>query len=239
MTDPRPLLSTGHFFPESRDRIREIFSGYGHPGGGLGDLRPAALLLPHGALMYCGTATVPLVRLLSKDFPGKIMLIGSVHREYEDTLRLPPYGGFETPFGPLPCDRVLALKLAKEIPCAVCSEIPFEEEACFDLILTSLRSYGFSGPILPVLAGSSSGTVKEAVIELLKKLVGEEGYFPILTANFRRSHLTGEEEALCGEALFESLTAYFSGYTFRWYHGSDRDYSAGFWESYSGKEAYI
>ena len=102
-------------------------------------------------------------------------------------------------------------------------------------ILTALRSYGFTGRILPVLAGSSSGPVKKGIIELLNTLVGDEGYFPVVTANFqlstRRSDEKGEEEALCGEQLVESLAAYFSGCTFRWYHGEDRAYSAGFCES--------
>ena len=75
----------------------------------------------------------------------------------------------------------------------------------------------------------------EALSKLLEKLVTAEGYFPILTANYRRSPQnpvqTAEEEALCGEALFEGFRAYFSEYAFRCYHGSDSGYSAGFWES--------
>ena len=171
------------------------------------------------------------------------MLIGSVHREYADTLWMPPFGGFDTPFGPLFCDRVLALKLAKEIPSSHCSDIPFQEEACFDLILTALRSSGYEGRILPVLAGSSSGPVTEALKKLLKKLVAEEGYFPILTANYRPSSRlppeTAEEEALCGEALLVGFRAYLSECEFRWYHGADTGYSAGFWESRAGTKVKL
>ena len=232
----RPLLSGDHFFPSRPQEFQALLPPFEEvPPLKLGT-PPLGLLLPHGAATYTLASALPLVRTLGAHIAAGILLLGTVHREFSRRLWFPPYAGLSTPFGVAPIPVGLVADLAARFGTARVDPLPFEEEPCFDLIISLLTGGGYRGPILPILIGSPAPEPTPDLADLVRLIVEERGFFPIVSANYSLGHEGEEPAALCGEALKTSLDGLFRRARFRWYYGHTRAdgdeppcYPSGYW----------
>ncbi|WP_319561490.1 AmmeMemoRadiSam system protein B [Marispirochaeta sp.] len=226
--DLRPLLAAGHFFSGDNEKLGsqfdKLFSSQKRPS----KKQARAAIVPHGAVTYAGPGLTWALQRLSLESADAVILLAQVHRETEDTIWLPDYSGFMTPFGTL---TVPSRKTLEEISGFAdlfrTGRIPFEEEPCFDMILSALSYLGFSGQILPILFGSDRDSLKKAGLDLLDYL--DPAYLPVIISNHIKDPHSGIIEAQDGKNLVKLLETHLSAPPARWYHGENPQYCAALW----------
>lgn len=223
----RPLLSDGHFFPRDRTDFSALMTERRAALPPAEPVRAAAAMVPHGGLDYAGSGLAWTLQQLPLSSVKAVVIMALVHREEEESIWLPDYSGFHTHFGVLPVPREKLDELAGMRSAFRLGRIPFEEEPCFDLILSALGNLGFSGRVLPVLFGSENESLLDPGLKLLENLGGD--YFPMVSANFPEDHENGTIHGERGKILLKLLNMHFHASPGRWYHGEGPQYSAALW----------
>jgi AmmeMemoRadiSam system protein B len=231
--DIRPLLSAGHFFPREKEelsaRLAETAAG-AHPGK---PVKGRAALVPQGALNYSGSGLLWALQQLPLSSARAIVIMAKVHRENEETIWFPDYSGFHTPFGILPVDRDTLDSISETGNIFRLGRIPFEEEPCFDLILSALASFNYTAPVLPVLFGSATDSLLQSGLYMLEELLPE--YLPLVSANFVKKPESGMIQAQGEDFLLKLLETHFHAPPDRWYHGESPQYCAALWQASQSK----
>lgn len=104
----------GSFYPGSEKRLREMLDSFFGPLGGLpepGAPRSVGGLSPHAGYVYSGEVAAHTYRAFRKQLPETVVTLGPNHTGLGSGVALMTSGTWETPFGDLEIDEVLARKI--------------------------------------------------------------------------------------------------------------------------------
>lgn len=111
-----------------------------------------ALIAPHAAYKYSGTAAAHAFRPLSGQRYKRVFILAPWHGGKLATCALPSATGMQTPLGPVPIDTATIARL-KAIPWFPTADQCFGKEYSIETVLPLLQRTVGNVPIVPILVG--------------------------------------------------------------------------------------
>ncbi len=107
----------GQFYPAESQEIEKMFTHYNKiidealQDKSVLELKPHAIIVPHAGYVYSAFTANIAFRVLQNSHAKRVVVIGPSHRVYLDGVSVAKYDSYETPFGALKIDTVLADEL--------------------------------------------------------------------------------------------------------------------------------
>ena len=193
--DMRSPVLAGTWYPGNPEALRQTIGGYlsranpSHPEG-----KVVTLIVPHAGYAYSGQVAAYSYKLLERNAPGVVFLIGPSHRVGFRGISVSRYSSYKTPLGVVPVDRDLAEKLLsvnprmKWVPQADAQEHSLEIQIPF--LQTVLKSFR----IVPILMGEQDletcALLARSLVQVLPN--GEEA---VILASTDLSHFHTDQRA--------------------------------------------
>ncbi len=115
----RRAVVAGQFYPASSEEIEEMLNHFNRVlQEGIRDKKiletsTRAVIVPHAGYVFSGFTANIAYRLLKNSDINRIVVIGPSHRVYLAGSSVGEHDLFETPFGDIPVDKVLATEIIK------------------------------------------------------------------------------------------------------------------------------
>jgi hypothetical protein len=163
-----PVLA-GTWYPGNPEVLRQTIGDYlsrANPSGPEGKV--LAVIVPHAGYIYSGQVAAYSYKLLQRNAPRTVFLIGPSHRVGFRGISVSQYSSYKTPLGVVPVDQELAKKLLsvnpqmKWVPQADAQEHSLEIQIPF--LQTVLKDFH----IVPIIMGEQD---LETCVLLAKSLV--------------------------------------------------------------------
>lgn len=188
----RENIVEGLFYPSSREQLEKMLEPLVPQG------RATFGLFPHGDWDF-------IYPLLETGWPhlipqaDKILLISSVHRQWDRGIFLPKEREFQSPLGALPVDTRSLRQLSEGSSLFSMDGRPHEEEHGLEILLPLIsHSYG-EIPLVPMLTGSlQEKEINEAGAALKEWASEQNNLLVLVTANGKRESPDGGEP-FCGK----------------------------------------
>lgn len=182
ITDVRQPLVEGLFYPGNREDLKkEVHRLLGESRTQPGDYN--TLVLPHGGWDYTGPFLADGFKAVSEKSFTRVVIIGSVHREFTDRVILPEARSFLISGKEIKTDREAIKALKKEVKKLQISNTPHMEEHSLESVLPFISVLWPEARIVPILLGktiiSLVRTLKNGV-EMLR----DENTLVIVSTNF-------------------------------------------------------
>ena len=107
----------GQFYPAESQEIEKMFAHYNKiideslQDKSVLELKPRAIIVPHAGYVYSAFTANIAFRVLKNSHAKRVVVIGPSHRVYLDGVSVARYDSYETPFGALKIDTLLADEL--------------------------------------------------------------------------------------------------------------------------------
>ncbi|MFQ3621463.1 MAG: AmmeMemoRadiSam system protein B [Spirochaetales bacterium] len=165
----REPIAEGLLYPEDPTLLKEQLI---HLGMGIPDPPGASLgiLTPHAAYDRCGKLLARAFRAVEKRKIQRVILLGAVHREEEESIFLPESTAFRTPLGTLPVDVEIVEELFASGTKLIKNDIPHLEEHCLEVQLPFIAYYFPHVKIIPILLGKPSLMLVHLLSSTLKSV---------------------------------------------------------------------
>jgi MEMO1 family protein len=157
MTDLRPPVVAGMFYPAEASRLRQEIDGYMDAATIPNLVQVRAVIVPHAGYIYSGPVAAHAYQLLAeqKSRPHRILLLGPSHRSWFRGVAIADVDGFQTPLGVQPVDRAYARALAEQEPVFSAMTSPHTPEHCLEVQIPFIQTVLESIPIVPMLFGEA------------------------------------------------------------------------------------
>ncbi|MCU1384351.1 MAG: hypothetical protein JWL71_3048 [Acidobacteria bacterium] len=189
MNNVRNAAVAGTWYPRTAAGLAAAVDGYltaaDRAGREVaGDL--VALIAPHAGLMYSGPVAAHAYRLLRQRTFDVVVLVGPSHFDPFDGVALPPWTGFDTPFGVAPIDAACARAIAAATPIVHERASAHTREHSLEMQLPFVGRLAPAVPIVPLLMGyQTAETAASLGIALAAALRGRRA---LLIASTDLSH---------------------------------------------------
>jgi len=151
------------------------------------------LICPHAGYVYSGqVAAAGYKQLLGRDY-SVVVVISPSHREYFDGISIYNGDGYETPFGVVEIDEVLATQLAEQGEPFLRSESGHREEHALEVQLPFLQRVLGDFRLIPIVMGDQNYDYSLALGEALAKVLRHQQ--ALIVASSDLSHYYPYEEA--------------------------------------------
>jgi len=171
--DVRPAALAGTWYPAESEVLAGLVDGLlerapARPADGA-DVR--AILVPHAAYRWSGTAAAAAYRQVQGQAPRRVVLLGPSHRTAVRGLALPRQTAFETPLGRIPLDRDALERIGTD-PLAAGDPGAHRLEHSLEVQLPFLqRTLAPGWQLVPVLVGHLEPGDDLRAAELLRPLL--------------------------------------------------------------------
>lgn len=179
MLKVREPIVAGIFYPDSEILLQEELQRLQRESSPPAILATKAVITPHAAYEYTGRVTTAAYLSLAGSRgeaarharPGRILLIGPLHRERENKFIFPEAEVFRSPLGDVRIERESVEKLTASCSCAEENEIPYAEEHCLETQIPFIHYYFPEAAVLPVLAGAVTKRNVSAFVDALFSVI--------------------------------------------------------------------
>ena len=192
----RPMAASGLFYPDDKDSLVNMLSGYYQPFES-STIRDdvAAVIVPHAGYVFSGVVAASAFAQVHPDKKyDHIFLIGPSHHVYMDGASVnDQYEYCETPLGKMKVDTALCRQLIKDHPCFSCNPEAHSDEHCLEVQLPFLQyRLQMMAPVVPIVIGTQSVSVIRQVAESLKPYFNDNNLF-VISSDF--SHYPSYQDA--------------------------------------------
>jgi AmmeMemoRadiSam system protein B len=168
----RPTSVAGTFYPAEPDRLRrlteellEVAAKVARPTD-LDTAKVVGGLVPHAGLIYSGAIAALTWRLVGEIAPATIVLAGTDHQAAAAGVGVWTGGPWHTPFGDVPVDRDLALRIADLGPPFDADDEAHQGEHSLEVQLPLLGRTCAGAAIVPLAVSPRLQTHEQAGAEL-------------------------------------------------------------------------
>lgn len=181
-------MVSGIFYPENADELAYLMQDLLERVSAEEDSRTSpppgqqlrVLLVPHASYQHIGSYLARAFHLISQAKSiERIVLVSTVHRDFEERVWLPGFDAFRCPLADFPVDTELIRSLNKSFSSDGSSHsggpfqinnIPFTEEHSQEVLLPMLSRTAADATILPLLLGQNSRALIQHTAHALKQL---------------------------------------------------------------------
>lgn len=167
----REPIVEGIFYPdeeqELHSRVRDLLRCSAVPAG-----NAAAVLVPHAGYDYCGSVIASGMKAAAAAEIRRVVVIGPVHRDPEESVYLPESGWFRTPLGLVTVDKDAVLRLESCGPSFVRNDIPHLEEHCIEVLLPFIQYLFPNAAMVPLLLGKPVPALVDSLADGLTAVFG-------------------------------------------------------------------
>ncbi len=168
-----------------------------------GQLR--AVIAPHAGLIYSGPVASFAYKAVRDTRYGAIVLVGPSHFVGFKGVAIWPEGAWETPFGPVTVDSVLAQAIAAESPEIIADRAPHGREHSLEMQLPFIAHLLPGTPIVPLVMGYQTRATAEVLGDAIARAVAARSPAPAETQRRQRQsdegHRDEATEPRAGEVL--------------------------------------
>lgn len=166
----RDSIVDGIFYSSEPEKleaeIEEYYQASSNPKG-----KAKAILAPHAGSRYAWPYVASAFRsAMNRGQTKKIVLLGPVHREYENASFLPESQAFQTPLGPIKVDLESIKALSGKCQNIIINDIAHLEEHCLEIQLPFIKKYFPKAEIIPILIGSAENKNIQSLARALSSL---------------------------------------------------------------------
>jgi MEMO1 family protein len=190
----RRAAVAGSWYPSAPAKLQAALDGYlrradeaaateARRGGEL-----IGLVAPHAGLMYSGPVAAYAYRLLRDRKFDIVALVGPSHFVPFEGVSLWPAGAFETPFGELPVDAVLANELIEQCPSICVQPEAHVREHSLEMQMPFLASLAAGVPILPLVMGRQSRHTAFALADALALVLHQRRALLVASSDLSHYH---------------------------------------------------
>jgi hypothetical protein len=204
----RESVIAGSWYPGNPVTLKQDIERYleqARPPSVTGDLR--ALIVPHAGYMYSGGVAAHAYRLLKEHSFDRVLILAPSHRAYFKGASVYTLGGYRTPLGVVPLDRVIIDELLKHpslveyIPEADAQEhsleiqLPFLQVVLKDFLLT------------PIVMADQSWSFCEKLATVISDVCRNSRVLLIASSDLSHFHPYGEAKLL-DDVVCDHIAAY-------------------------------
>ncbi len=193
----------GSFYPDDPAALARMVDGF------LTDAAPQepagsifGIIVPHAGYGYSGRVAAFAYKLIEKKPFRTVVIIGTSHHYPWSGVSVYPRGAFRTPFGNVPIDEPLALKLiSPEDGITVMPQV-FEKEHSVEVQIPFLQRALTDFSIVPVMMGQCSLATCKALGHRLKEaLAGRTDCLVVVSTDMYHGYDYDEADAVDGLTL--------------------------------------
>ncbi len=167
----RKAGNRGRFYPSSAVEIERMIRQWNGLAPDKPAVVPEAIVSPHAGYVYSGFTANTAHRLWPDARPERMVVIGPSHHVYLETMSLAPFDAYETPFGYLPGDKILAENIMEKFPFEFNARAHFLEhstETQFPFLAYYLKDI----PVVEIVYGNISPEILAKLITFVKGFPG-------------------------------------------------------------------
>ena len=140
------------------------------------------VIAPHAGYPYSGEIAAYSYDLLSREQPGKIIIIAPSHREFLDGFSIYPGKFYSTPLGKVAIEQNFVEKIVAECSAVEKNIAGHKEEHSLEVQLPFLQYLLDEFKIVPIIAGNASIKQVEELAKCLAEL-GQEAEFCVVASS--------------------------------------------------------
>lgn len=148
------------------------------------------LIVPHASYRHVGAYIARAFCHLSHaenitQVFKRVVLLSTVHHNFEEAVWLPEYGSFQCPLGQIPVDTEMVRSIADKGAPFQIKNLPYTEEHSQEIVLPFLAHCAPEVPIIPFMLGNNSQQLVLRTAQLLKhmEIVHEPSTLFIISTN--------------------------------------------------------
>jgi AmmeMemoRadiSam system protein B len=220
MTDLRPSPIAGTWYPGNADVLtRSVDSQLEASKVALPPGEVIAIVAPHAGHRYSGQVAAHAFRCLAGMHPDVVAVVSPLHQPYPGQILTSAHEAYATPLGPVPIDRELVDRLARELGQRGgyrLTSVTHDQEHSLEIELPFLqRTLGSTFRLLPVMLRDQSKSVAQALGRSLAAVLRDcsavlvassdlSHFYPDAVARHLDSELLARVEALSPERVLEA-----------------------------------
>ncbi len=152
------------------------------------DAELVGLIAPHAGLMYSGPVAAHAYRLLRGRKFDIVVLVGPSHFVPFEGVSVWPAGAFETPFGELPVDAVVANDLIERCACVSAWPEAHAREHSLEMQMPFLAALAADVPILPLVMGHQRRQTAFSLADALSLVLQERRALLVASSDLSHYH---------------------------------------------------
>ena len=182
----RPTAVAGMFYPDDRDELHEMVTGFLHQVAPSNDPAPKAIIAPHAGYIYSGPIAASAYARLAPvhDTIRRVVLLGPSHRVGFLGIAASSADYFHTPLGDVALDHEL-LEQVTALPSVQQFDQAHQMEHSLEVHLPFLQEVLGKFTLLPLVVGDAS---PEEVAEVLRTVWGGEETLIVVSSDLSHYH---------------------------------------------------
>lgn len=169
-----PIVS-GIFYPEEKSKLQSLVQDLlqraameESESAAPPDHELRALLVPHASYTHIGTYLArAFARIRRPERVRRVMLLSTVHRDFENAVWLPEFTVFDCPLESVAVDKAAVRQLAEAGAPFKIDNLPHTEEHAQEVLLPMLAECCPHAHIVPILIGNNSKSLLEKTASIL------------------------------------------------------------------------
>lgn len=166
MSTIRPTAVAGMFYPDDRDELHEMVTGFLHQSVAANEPAPKAIIAPHAGYIYSGAIAASAYARLApaRNTIRRVVLLGPSHRVGFLGIATSSADFFHTPLGDIPLDKTLQQQLLA-LPQVTRFDQAHQAEHSLEVHLPFLQEVLDDFTLLPLVVGDASAEDVAAVLD--------------------------------------------------------------------------
>lgn len=181
----RPPAVAGRFYPDNPDLLRASVDSL-LSGDDEKKIRVRACLVPHAGYVYSGRVAGEVYRRV--EIPSRVILVGPRHYPRGAPLAILSDGGWRTPLGTAPIDRILGEKIVRAFPLLREDAVAHSAEHSLEVQLPFLQRLAPSFAFVPIVIGPAKWEPLESLGHALASVIAAEREPVLLIASSDMNH---------------------------------------------------